>query len=247
MYRLIYASLIGMAYKDKQKELDYYKKYYLEKKKHKYIPHPVIKQTKEEKLEKKRAWNLANKEKNKIYAKNSREKHKEKRKLETKLWVENNKERSKQYHKEYHKEWYKNNKEATLERNKNWYNNNPERAKFIQIKFRELHPDSVSEGLKKYQKTLKGGYRSLKGSANRRGYEVTLTLEEFSEIVSNPCTYCGENEKRIGVDRIDNKVGYTKDNSAPCCNTCNMMKKAMDVVDFISHVGKIKSHSTIIN
>lgn len=51
----------------------------------------MTKQTKEEKALKKREWNLRNKEKNKIYSKKTREKHKIQRALDNKNWVEKNK------------------------------------------------------------------------------------------------------------------------------------------------------------
>jgi hypothetical protein len=53
--------------------------------------------------------------------------------------------------------------------------------------------------------------------------EFSLTLEEYSLLVEQPCTYCGfdENEKYIGLDRIDNKAGYTLENVVPSCSLCN--------------------------
>jgi len=201
------------------------------------------KTTKEEKLQKKRDWYYKNHEKAKATAKKSREKHKERRKLENKLWVERNKEKVAEYQKEYRKGWYIDNKEAVDAKNKDWAKNNPKEAKAIKDRFIASNPEVVAAYLNKYGKTSKGKYRSLKGSAVKRGYAVQITYEQFLTITSYPCDYCGEDKLRIGIDRIDNTEGYTLSNSAPCCTMCNMMKKTSTVKDFIDHVEKIHNHT----
>ncbi len=210
-----------------------------------YIPHPRIKKTPEEKKAVKKAWAKANSEKEKAYAKKSREKHKEQRRLDTKKWIEKNKEYSKQYHKEYHKRWYQDNKEVRDKENLEWSKNNPEKVRQIKEKFNNSHENEIKNYLTTYQKTLKGKYRTLKGSACKRKYSVEIDFDEFCSIVSKCCIYCGEDEQRIGIDRIDNKIGYTLENSAPCCNPCNMMKKTMSVETFLSHISKIYKHNNV--
>lgn len=205
----------------------------------------MTKQTKEQKLAKKREWYYKNIESVKLSSKKSREKHKEQRRLDTKLWLEKNKEYSKIYHKEYHKKWYQENKEKRDTQNIQWVKNNPEKIKKIKDNFKKNHPDSSKKYLKDYQVTLKGKYRTMKGGGLKRNYEVKITFDEFKEIVSNPCVYCGETEKRIGIDRVDNTKGYTTENSAPCCTTCNMMKKTMTVEQFLQHIRKIHNHNII--
>ena len=46
------------------------------------------------------------------------------------------------------------------------------------------------------------------------------TIEDMLEIMDTPCIYCGDTN-RIGLDRIDNSKGHTKDNTVPCCYECN--------------------------
>ena len=203
--------------------------------------------TKEEKLEKKRNWYYKNIDKVKAQAKKSREKHKEQRKLDNKNWVEKNKEYLKQYRKEYHKKYYQDNKEKIDKKNRSWALKNPEQSVKIVQKYNRSHTEEVKERAKDYIKKLTGRYRGLKGNAQSRNYTVTFTLEEFSKIVSNSCSYCGENEKRIGIDRIDNTKGYTIENSTSCCKICNMMKKTMTVDEFISHTKKIHNHFINLN
>lgn len=98
---------------------------------------------------------------------------------------------------------------------------------------------------------LFGTYRY---NAKKKGLEFDLTIEIFKELVSKNCIYCDaapvvRNKKlkkgRIGqlpcngVDRKNNSIGYTIDNSAPCCPKCNMMKKDLKYDEFLIHIGKI--------
>jgi len=231
-----------MAYKNKQDADAYQKEYYYRVKKAKYKPHPRPKKTKEEKLATKRLWNKNNLDKVKESAKSSHLKHREKRYAETRIWLEKNKDKQKQYHEEYHKKYYKDNKEDIDKKNRNWSLNNPEKRNQYSKKYAETHPDEMKRFFKEYDLKIEGRFRAMKGSAKKRDYPVEINLEEFTEIVSNPCVYCGEDNKRIGIDRIDNSKGYTLENSAPCCAICNMMKKTMSVDDLKDHIKKIYNH-----
>ena len=64
----------------------------------------------------------------------------------------------------------------------------------------------------------------------------------FTEKILKPCVYCGDSGK-VGLDRINNEKGYTEENSAPCCKTCNFMKKAMTKEEFINHIIRINDYS----
>ncbi len=91
-----------------------------------------------------------------------------------------------------------------------------------------------------YYSTPKGKYGRYKFGAKRRGFEFSLTVEQFSLIISQNCSYCGSKES-IGIDRVDNNVGYSIENSVPCCTMCNMMKKNLPVEIFIEHCNKINN------
>jgi hypothetical protein len=42
-------------------------------------------------------------------------------------------------------------------------------------------------------------------------------------IATNRCFYCGSTDN-LGLDRIDNNKGHTKDNTVVCCYRCNMTR-----------------------
>lgn len=54
----------------------------------------------------------------------------------------------------------------------------------------------------------------------QKGLKNDLELNWVREFVKQPCIYCGDTED-IGLDRIDNTKGHTKDNVVPCCYACN--------------------------
>jgi hypothetical protein len=45
-----------------------------------------------------------------------------------------------------------------------------------------------------------------------------------------------------GIDRQDNQIGYTPENSVPCCQRCNEWKRTMNVTEFQDHAKKIVNH-----
>jgi hypothetical protein len=105
-------------------------------------------------------------------------------------------------------------------------------------------------------------YLNYKKSARREHREFNLTIEEFKEITSNNCTYCGieplaisaiKRSKKFeviaytlykynGIDRIDSSEGYVQGNVAPCCKWCNRIKRERTVKDFKEHIDRIYKH-----
>lgn len=88
-----------------------------------------------------------------------------------------------------------------------------------------------------------------KKSAKRTNRKFSLTKIEFRRITSSKCSYCGVPPSSIknwsskgktyngpyiynGIDRIDNKKGYIKNNVQPCCFICNNAKRAMSDNEF---------------
>lgn len=232
-----------MAWKNKEKAAAYYRKYYQEKKKPKYVPRPRKLLTKEEKLAKKRAWYHENAEKCKAAVKKYAEANKEKKQVYNKLYRKQNKQYLDEQAGIRGKKWYDENKQRHYLNGLMWKNNNPGKVKQIRSKFVAANPEKIKQYLRKYNLKTQARYRLVKSSAKRRNYPFDLTLEQYQHIIEQPCSYCGENEKKIGVDRVDNTQGYTKDNSTPCCKTCNMMKKDATVEYFLNHVQKIVNHS----
>jgi hypothetical protein len=67
--------------------------------------------------------------------------------------------------------------------------------------------------------------------AKRENIPVTLTYEEYIEIISKPCEYCGgpNSKSGYGLDKIvpGKEIGYTFINSVSCCPVCNDIKGSL--------------------
>lgn len=116
-------------------------------------------------------------------------------------------------------------------------------------------------------------YEQSRRAAIKRGILWSLTKEQHREIIQGNCDYCGEapalynpylNKKTgakrketsqstfdaswihiNGVDRQDNSIGYTVENSVPCCKPCNFAKWNRTVEEFLSHAKSIVKFQTL--
>jgi hypothetical protein len=104
-------------------------------------------------------------------------------------------------------------------------------------------------------------FNSLKNNAKSRNLIFELDYDTFVEITKQNCYLCGDepNDKHYGytrrrysknndnwvvcnsIDRLDNTIGYTKDNSKPCCFMCNRIKSDFSIEDLIVKLEKIKN------
>jgi hypothetical protein len=94
-----------------------------------------------------------------------------------------------------------------------------------------------------YRRTDKALFNAYKSDTKRRrlGMTFELTFQEFQTLINNSCMYCGQPNCR-GIDRIENDVGYTANNSVSCCWTCNHMKYNRSQQDFLTHIKKMYLH-----
>lgn len=91
-----------------------------------------------------------------------------------------------------------------------------------------------------------GNYNAYIDSAIKRNIKFELTEEEFKRITRSICYLCGEKGENgsTGVDRVDNNVGYIKENCMPCCRYCNIMKNKYSYIDFLNFCVSITTFST---
>ena len=95
--------------------------------------------------------------------------------------------------------------------------------------------------------------------ARERDLIFELTIERFRKLTKSNCFYCGSKPKRVrdrngshifknskyiynGVDRLDNRVGYTNENCVACCTDCNIAKGTKSREDFLTWVVSIYNH-----
>ena len=105
---------------------------------------------------------------------------------------------------------------------------------------------------------------SVKSGARKRGYSYELSFDEFKEIVSRDCYWCGiappiKNPKgermptmpapAHGIDRLDNNLGYVYNNCVASCQICNTAKNNSSVQEFKSWIKRVycKQFQEVVN
>ena len=93
----------------------------------------------------------------------------------------------------------------------------------------------------KFFKTTFNKTRALKFRCQYKNIELDLTDSEIARLFNTRCIYCSDpaGEKLNGIDRVDNKKGYTRGNCVPCCSMCNYMKGKYRVEEFIKKCQQI--------
>jgi hypothetical protein len=97
--------------------------------------------------------------------------------------------------------------------------------------------------------------------SKKNGYKTDITFDEFRKLSSLPCFYCGLNAssflndrwhnkelsktivKYNGIDRVDSKKGYTKENSVTCCKYCNTAKNTMTQKKFYKFIKRLYEYN----
>lgn len=90
-------------------------------------------------------------------------------------------------------------------------------------------------------------FNEYKLRAEKKQLIFELTEFEFGVIQVMECYMCGRqttNTHTNGIDRVDNKLGYTLDNCLPCCGTCNFIKNKYDIFDVCRKMCKAVCYNT---
>ena len=75
----------------------------------------------------------------------------------------------------------------------------------------------------------------------------------FFKLITGNCNYCGtkpilENKRKHhavflnGIDRVDSKKGYIKENVVSCCSICNSAKGILSLEEFKKWIQKISNY-----
>lgn len=83
----------------------------------------------------------------------------------------------------------------------------------------------------------------IRQKAKQRGKSWTLSADKAFKLITSECLYCGFTPQwptsRVGIDRVDNKIGYESQNCVSCCFTCNSAKGEKSLEDFIAWIKKV--------
>lgn len=91
-------------------------------------------------------------------------------------------------------------------------------------------------------------YDEYRSRAKSKKIQFSLSFPDFISKVTDKCYICGIDGKQneLGVDRIDNKIGYIFTNTSGCCWKCNRMKSNMKYEDFISYLKLINPNHQLV-
>lgn len=89
-------------------------------------------------------------------------------------------------------------------------------------------------------------YSEYRNNARNRNIEFNLSIDEFKQLTSQPCHYCGgyssdwiENSRGNGIDRKNSNEGYYLDNCVPCCSKCNFIKNTTPYNKFLEYIRRL--------
>jgi len=171
------------------------------------------------------------------YAKKYQQEHKSEISEKGKRYYQENRDDILNYQKQYQQE-HKEERKAYLEQYK------VTNAHVIKANYNNKKDDlNFKLQRKSQQSTPQGKYVSYKSKAKQRNIPFELTLSDFQNLYQTLCEYCGEKIETIGIDRVDNTLGYTLDNIKSCCNICNKIKRNFTLEQFNSHITKILNYN----
>ena len=103
-------------------------------------------------------------------------------------------------------------------------------------------------------------YNAYRYHARCRRKSFSLSMEDFRRLTSSLCAYCGSPPAQVnklskpsngdyvynGLDRVDNTVGYEKENVVSCCGCCNRAKKNMLEKDFTAWLDRVVEFRSLL-
>lgn len=99
-------------------------------------------------------------------------------------------------------------------------------------------PMRLGTGMSSERKNLYSKWARYRNNDKNKGYTFDYELEEFRDLIMNSkCVYCNRKEW-LGLDRINNKKGHSKDNTNVCCELCNSTRGNRFSVDEMKVIGK---------
>jgi len=70
-------------------------------------------------------------------------------------------------------------------------------------------------------------WKDTRAADLKRNRQNDLTKDFIAEQIAKGCSYCGEKDLRMTLDRIDNTLGHLQTNVVPACIRCNYVRKNM--------------------
>lgn len=82
-------------------------------------------------------------------------------------------------------------------------------------------------------------FRNYRNNSKHKGIPFNLSQSLFISLIEMPCHYCGYDLEFIGIDRVDNRYGYSIKNCVPCCKICNYAKRNVSQKEFLAWLKRV--------
>ena len=130
----------------------------------------------------------------------------------------------------------------------NWMKGSLDSATFIK-RTRHIHSFTKNtENPQKYPECFPDAkcvsYASYRSRAEKKELEFALSKDDYKTITEQDCYLCGKKSTETntnGIDRMDNAIGYTIENSKACCKECNHMKNSYALEDLLAKIDSIQN------
>ncbi len=90
----------------------------------------------------------------------------------------------------------------------------------IYIKDNQRNRDSRASGLHRCKWML----QDIRKRDKEKGLKCDVDREYVESMLESSCLYCGS-DRFIGLDRVDNSLGHTRDNTVASCRPCNILRR----------------------
>lgn len=113
-------------------------------------------------------------------------------------------------------------------------------------KWQENNRMKYLDAMRRFNRSQEGRYSHLKKQARRRGIEMQISFDQYTEIIKhNKCYYCDTTLTGTtgttghSLNRIDSDKGYLVSNVRPCCKFCNTIMSNFTKDELKTRVYKI--------
>lgn len=96
-----------------------------------------------------------------------------------------------------------------------------------------------------YLQSPEFAFTHLKNRAKRTNQSFSITIDHYLEhLAGKPCLFCGDTNTKHFI-QINKQLGYTEENTAACCETCNKMNNIAIAshTTLLDHCSKVHKHS----
>ena len=110
-----------------------------------------------------------------------------------------------------------------------------ENANILSIKQKAKYQKNREQIRTRRNTSINYKFTYYKMNSKKRGYNFSLSFEQFKELIEGNCVYCG-NGNNNGIDRIDSSKGYVEGNVVTCCFNCNRAKSNLSQEEFAKQI-----------